>query len=265
MTYQQDYARETGRSIPVEADKLTALFAKIELGKRLPPLGQQAANLGLPAHSLNDSSFNPALYRYYHWVIDNKLAQKPHEMSAKLIGMEFICCNLFDTNLPQPITLNPWQVDKMDEISLTTKQAVIVENNGVFIWLHELHPDWPLINQGGNDFNDVYLKMLSHLASRGLRYTYLGDLDSTGIRMADTLWRKLSTSKISDFTAIQSPQNVVKWLVIKGREDQQRTRMQLVENSIFQQEMDSVQTFGKYVEQEQLIEEYETLVPKWLA
>jgi len=263
--YQQRYTAATGKRVPAEADALDGLFDRIANGEVLPPRGQQAVDLGLTAHSLNDPQENPAVYDYYHWVLANYFApEQIKEVSAKLIGMAFTCANIFTTDLPQPMTLNPWQITAMTRFPLATDRAVIVENNGVFAWLLQLHPDWPLINQSGNDFNAAYVTLMQSLESRAVRFTYLGDLDSRGIQMADHLFELLTATSIDTFTALQSPANVARWLMLAGKTDTQRTRQLTVQNPVFQKEMNSINLLGKFVEKEQLIQTYEALIIDWL-
>lgn len=263
--YRDQYERQTGKAAPKRALKLEPLFAKIAAGESLPPRGQQAVDLGLTAHSLNDAKADPELYQYYQWVLTNYFAgQSLNELSAKLIGMAFTCANLFKTNLPQPITLNPWQIKKMTEFPLLNRQAVIIENNGVFALLLQRHPDWPLIDQAGNDFNPAYVKLVQQLEQRGVAFTYLGDLDSRGIQIADHLFGQLAQTKIADFAALQSPAQVFAWLNQYGKVDTQRTRSLTVAEPVFQQELKSINLVGKFVEQEQLMAVYEKLIGDWL-
>ncbi|MFC6289796.1 DUF2399 domain-containing protein [Levilactobacillus angrenensis] len=264
--YQQAYETATGKRAPHEAPQLAKLFDRITAGDVLPPRGQQAVDLGLTAHSLNDPQENPAVYDYYHWVLTNCFQpQQIKELTANLIGRVFTSANIFQTDLPQPITLSPWQVPAMMTFPLASNRAIIVENNGVFAWLHRLHPDWPLINQSGNDFNATYLTLIHSLEQRQVQLTYLGDLDSRGIQMADHLFSVLRETPIATFTAIQSPVNVVQWLTLKGKASRQRSRTLAIQNPIFQKELNSINLLGKFVEQEQLIATYEPLVTQWLA
>lgn len=264
--YQQAYEAATGKRAPAEAPQLAKLFARVAAGDVLPPRGQQAVDLGLTAHSFNDPQENPAVYDYYHWVLTNCFQpQQIKELTAKLIGRVFTCANVFQTDLPQPMTLNPWQVAAMATFPLRTDRAIIVENNGVFAWLHQLHPDWPLINQAGNDFNATYLAVIQSLEQRQVQLTYLGDLDSRGIQMADHLFSVLAQTPIATFTAIQSPVNVVQWLTLKGKPSRQRSRALAIQNPVFQKELNSINLLEKFVEQEQLIATYEPLVIAWLA
>ncbi|WP_367295745.1 DUF2399 domain-containing protein [Levilactobacillus yonginensis] len=263
--YSRRYEAETGKTAPIEAQQLDKLFEQIARGIFLPPRGQQAVDLGFTAHSLSDPYENPVVYQYYQWVLRNVFEKHSvNEMTAKLIGMAFTCANVFETSLPQPLTLNPWQIEEMKSFPLKTKRAVVVENNGVFVWLVHLHPDWSLINQAGNDFNEAYIKLLQRLEQRGLQVTYLGDLDSRGIQMADHLYRQLNETSIAEFTAIQTPENVSKWLTLKGKIAAKRTHRLAVTTPRFQQEMNSISLMGKFVEQEQLITDYENLIPGWL-
>ncbi len=255
------YKNESGNKLPENAEKLDVLFDKINAGIQLPPRGQQAVDLGFTAHTLNDSKENPVIYKYYQWILKHFFDDKRiDELTSQLIGTSFISANIFQTNLPQPVTLNPWQVDFMSNIPFMNQKAIIVENNGVFIWLHKLHPQWPLINQSGNDFNESYNKLLKYLADKNLKMTYLGDLDSEGIRIAD----RVSKIVDQDLFSIQTPERVVDWLMRFGKEDIHRTEGALVENKILKEEMTSIYVFKRFVEQEQLIGEYEPLIEQWL-
>jgi hypothetical protein len=267
IDYVHVYCETTGKPAPAQAERLTPLFQQIAAGTPLPPRGQQAVNLGLTAHSLNDPRENPPLYEYYQWVLAHYFAEQPiAELSAKLIGMAFTCANLFQTDLPQPLTINPWQASQLANFPLATRQAIVVENNGIFIWLFKRHPTWPLINQAGNDFNPTYVQLLQQLEQRGLQLTYLGDLDSRGIQMADHLFQQLNHTPIEQFTALQTPTQVATWLAVNGKLDskQKRTRQLTVHQPVFQTEMDSVCLLRRFVEQEQLIADYERLISTWL-
>lgn len=260
--YSKAYQQATGKNPPVHYHALDRLFDAMKRGDLLPPRGQQAVDAGLVAHALTDEKADPEHYRYYQWVIKQYLKLPAvNELSAKLIGMAFVSANVFATDLPQPLTLNPWQAEKMQEWPLAAERAVIIENNGVFIWLHHLHPEWPLINQGGNDFQETYVNLLAQLVARGLIITYLGDLDATGIRIADTLKQALPATP--DFLAIQTPRWVLEQLSTRGKQDPTRTRLQYVQDPDLKKEMFSI-NLGRFVEQEQLIGEYEKEISSWL-
>ncbi|KRL12759.1 hypothetical protein [Schleiferilactobacillus perolens] len=95
--------------MPIEANTLDVLFDQIAAGKTLPPRAQQAVALGFTAHGLNDAKENLALFDYYRWVLTNCFAADQfNELTAKFIGMAFTSANVFQTDLPQAITLNPW-------------------------------------------------------------------------------------------------------------------------------------------------------------
>lgn len=262
--YTEAYVQATGGKLPAQAVALDRWFDAMRGGELLPPRSVQAVEAGLVGHALSDPKVDPAHYRYYTWVVDWLVAQgiEVNEMSAQLIGMAFVSTGILQTDLPRPLTLNPWQVDSMLDWPLSSRRAVIIENNGVFIWLHHLHPDWPLIDQGGNDFQPAYLKLLSSLVQRGLVVTYLGDLDATGIRMADTLRQALPDSP--EFLAIQSPRQVMAWLSQFGKTDLKRSRAQPVADVELQTEMNSIVFQEQFVEQEQLLGEYERLIAAWL-
>lgn len=265
MSYQSFFEQTTGRVVPKDAEKLEPLFEQIATGSQLPPRSQQAIDLGLSAHSLNDAKEAPQLYQYYRWILEHCFpTQKPNELSAKLIGMAFVCSKIFKTDLPQPLTLNPWQVTKMTNFPLANRRAVIVENNSMFILLATRHSDWPLINQGGNDFQAAYVTLIQNLENRGVIFTYLGDLDATGIRMADTLFKLLRQTNISDFLALQTVNRVSEWVTLYGEPSARRTRQLTVTTPELRQEMNTVTLFGKYVEQEKLLDDYEKLIEEWL-
>ncbi|WP_225418466.1 DUF2399 domain-containing protein [Lacticaseibacillus daqingensis] len=254
---------ETPVSLPPQHDAIDALFDRMQQGEMMPPRSQQAVDAGLVAHAFSDKDVDPAHYRYYHWVRDHCAALSgTRELSAQLIGMAFVSANVFATSLPQPLTLNPWQVPAMGDWPLAANRAVVIENNGVFIWLHHRHPDWPLIAQGGNDFQPAYLTLMQRLVARGLQVTYLGDLDATGIRIADTLKAALPDS--AQLLVLQTPPRVMGWLSLKGKRDDKRTQALRIADPTLQTEMDSIAVLGRFVEQEQLIGEYEALIAAWL-
>lgn len=260
--YVEVYKNKTGKDAPIGATRLDVLFDKIEQHKKLPPRGQQAVDLGFTAHTLNDPNENPEIFRYYSWIINHFFAnQTIDELSANMIGNSFVSANVIETNLPQPLTLNPWQIKQSKSLQFSTKKAVIIENNGVFIWIHQLHPAWPLINQSGNDFNKYYNAILNKMVDESIQLTYLGDLDSKGIQIADHLSKVVGTS-IFD---LQTPEQVLDWLVRFGKVDSHRSKLIQVENPTLQLEAESINTIGKFVEQEQLIEEYEQLIDHWLG
>jgi len=261
--YIQAYELNTGKKAPILASNLDELFSKIENDLELPPRGQQAVDLGFTAHTLTDSSENPAIFKYYRWVISNMLEDHPaKELSAKLIGTSFTSANVFQTDLPQPVTLNQWQVEQIKSIKLMTNKAIILENNGVFILLHKLHPNWPLINQSGNDFNSANNQVMLELEKNNLKMVYLGDIDSSGIQILDHLITLLDTQ--DSLLDIQTPQQVIDWLVRFGKNSVKRTKNLQVDNPILIKELNSIHTLGKFVEQEQLIMDYESLIAKWL-
>lgn len=261
--YTENYEIRTGKKIPDQAEKLDGLFQKIEKGVELPPRGQQAVDSGFTAHTLSDATEHQEIFKYYHWVIDNILTDFPiKELSAKLIGTSFTAANIFESNLPQPVTLNQWQIDQIDSLNLMTNRAIILENNGVFIYLHKLHPEWPLINQSGNDFNSASNQIMLELKKQTVKMVYLGDLDGNGIQIIDHLSQLLGNP--TELLDIQTPNQVVDWLVRFGKSDIKRTKKLNIKNSTLVKEMNSIHTFGKFVEQEQLIKEYEILIDKWL-
>lgn len=259
--YTDRYEQETGKRLPIGAEKLDPLFEKIAQDEPLPPKGQQAVDLGFTAHTLNDSKENPPIYRYYQWILKNIFYDKKiEELTSQLVGTSFVSANIFESNLPQPITLNPWQIERMTGIKLMSHQAIIVENNGVFIWLYHRHPHWPLINQSGNDFNESYNRLLKQLSNQGLEMTYLGDLDSEGIGIAD----RVSTLLNQNLFEIQTPTRVADWLIRFGKDSDSRTKRMKITNQTLASELESIHLFKKFVEQEQLIDEYEILIEKWL-
>ena len=187
-----------------------------------------------------------------------------NELTARLIGMAFTSANIFDTDLPQPLTLNPWQLTSMLDFPLKSKQAVVIENNGVFALLHQEHPDRPLILQSGNDFNEVYVQLIQRLEARGIRYVYLGDLDSAGIQMADQFAKLLKQTSAEEVAALQQPTDVRLWLAALGKIDARRTKQRKVVSPVYQAEMTTIALFGKFIEQEQLMGVYEVRIAEWL-
>lgn len=262
--YLDAYQRTTGKVAPESASRLDPLFARMEAGELLPPRGQQAVDLGFSAHTFNDRQVQPPLFDYYQWVTTQHLATSPRELSAKLIGMAVTSANVFQSTLPQPVTLNPWQIAGLKPAQLMNRQAVVIENNGIFIWLVHRHPTWPLINQSGNDFNGAYVQVMRLLEQWGVRLTYLGDLDSAGIQIAAQLWRVLPQTTEAELLALQSPERVLRWLTFYGKADATRTQAVAVVPQRLQQEAQSIHTLARFVEQEQLISEYEQLIPQWL-
>lgn len=267
IDYQAAYQQATGQPEPENAANLTPLFDAIATDQELPPRGQQSVDAGFTAHTLSDPQENPAVYRYYQWVLANCLITHPvRELTAQLVGTAFVSANVFQTNLPQPVTLNPWQVAAMATIPLMATKAVILENNGVFVWLHHRHPTWPLIDQAGNNFNAAYCQLLPQLVARGLTVTYLGDLDSPGIQIADRVQGLLPQVAADDLFALQAPQQVVEWLTLygEGHTDARRTRQVTVQTPLLREELRVIHTLGNFVEQEQLITAYEAKIERWL-
>jgi hypothetical protein len=270
VNFLEIYEKQTGTHLGSEAQRLTPLFQKIVAGELLPPRGQQAVDCGFTAHALNDPNVNPPIYKYYQWVLGTIAANTPiHELPAKIIGDEFICANIFQTNWPQPLTVNHWQVEDVLKLPLTTRRAVIIENNGVFIWLHHLQPTWPIILQSGNDFNPVYKEVVAMLA-RQIEFTYLGDLDTQGIKMADTLTAliKQTGGDYSHLADIQNPGQAASWVAGYGISMNANQRIHAdatIGDATWQQEANFLEISRKFVEQEQLIREYERAVPRWLA
>lgn len=264
--YQTAYTQATGRPAPASAPQLDALFAKIAAGAPLPPRGQQAVDAGLTAHALLDPTVAPESYAYYQWVVTHLFQPgEINELTARLIGMAFTSANIFETDLPQPLTLNPWQVTQLTDFHVQATQAVVIENNGVFALLHQLHPLWPLVVQGGNDFQPAYLQVLQQLVAGGLRVTYLGDLDSEGIRIADTLLGHLPAQARADFLALQTPARVSAWVTNYGNSDPRRTGPRDIHDPTLQTELDTIRYQHRFVEQEQLIGDYEALIAAWLV
>ncbi|BAN74249.1 MULTISPECIES: DUF2399 domain-containing protein [Lacticaseibacillus] len=263
--YSDAFESQTGQVAPEKAAQLDRVFDQIARGKALPPRGQQAVTLGLTAHTLNDPHEDPPLFAYYRWVMTHCFQYgQVNELTARLIGMAFTSANIFATDLPQPLTLNPWQLKPMLDFPLKNTQAVVIENNGVFALLHQEHPDWPLILQSGNDFNDVYVQLIQRLEDRGMCYAYLGDLDSKGVQMADQFARLLKQTAAKDVAALQTPKDVRIWLADMGKKDPHRTRKLKVVTPVYQAEMTTITLFGKFIEQEQLMGIYEERIGQWL-
>ncbi len=262
---------DTQRQPSVAKPYLVALAVAHQLGAGVAAadltalIRKKAVAMGLTAHTLNDAREDPALFAYYRWVMTHCFQSgQVNELTARLIGMAFTSANVFETDLPQPLTLNPWQLTPMLDFPLKNKQAVVIENNGVFALLHQEHPDRPLILQSGNDFNDVYVRLIQRLEERGMRYAYLGDIDSAGIRMADRFASLLKQTPAEAVAALQTPRDVRLWLAELGKRNSARTRALQVTSPVFQAEMVSVTMFGKFVEQEQLMPIYTQRIADWL-
>lgn len=256
--YLKAYEKQTGIHLGLDARRLDPLFEKIAAKELLPPRGQQAVDCGFTAHTLNDPHENPAIYHYYDWVMRTIFATTPvHELPAKIIGDEIVCANIFQTEWPQPLTVNRWQVAEVLRLRLRTKQAVVIENNGVFIWLHYLHPGWPLILQSGNDFNDVHKQVILALSHR-IPLTYLGDLDIAGIQIVDTLASLIRRDggDASHLADLQSPEQVASWVAGYGIPNGNSSRIassSTIIDPTWQQEANFLEISGQFVEQEQLI------------
>lgn len=265
--YSDEYERMTGMPAPKQAEQLDRLFDEISQKHLLPPKGQQAADCGFVAHTFNDRKINPAIYAYYDWVLSNEFnVDEISELPANIIGHEFVCANIFATDWPQPVTVNPWQIKDILQMKVATGKAVIIENNGVFIWLLHRHPTWPLILQSGNDFNATYLKVMKALAGE-IKLAYLGDLDTSGIRIADQLTTYLGNEGFQNLAVIQSPSQVAQWLADYGKAaDSGRIhRGAELHNQSWKEESYLLMVNQQFVEQEQLIDSYETLIPEWLG
>lgn len=268
--YLKTYEKQTGIHLGLDARRLDPLFEKIAAKELLPPRGQQAVDCGFTAHTLNDPHENPAIYHYYNWVMKNIfVATQVHELPAKIIGDEIVCVNIFQTDWPQPLTVNRWQVEDVLALPLITGRVVVIENNGVFIWLHHLHPSWPLILQSGNDFNDVHKQVILALSHK-LALAYLGDLDTAGIQIVDTLTSliKGNGGDASHLADLQSPAQVAGWVAGYGIPNGSRLRIDSSSTIIdptWQQEANFLEISGQFVEQEQLIGEYERVVEEWLT
>lgn len=253
--FLEAYQAQTGIDPGPDAGKLDPLFEKIKAKELLPPRGQQAVDCGFIAHTFNDSTVNPSIYKYYQWVLGDLLADTPpHELPANIIGDECLCTNIFATNWPQPLTVNRWQADDVLKLPLINNRAVIIENNGVFIWLHHLQPAWPLILQSGNNFNPVYKKVIRDLAQR-IKLTYLGDLDTAGIRLVDRLATIIQQSggDFNHLAALQSPGQIASWVAGYGILDPDGQRIHTdgtIRQPVWQQEANFLEIGHKFVEQE---------------
>ena len=106
--YQAAY-EASGHRLPAKHEALAHWFDAMQAGERLPPRAVQAVQAGLVAHALTDPKVDPEAYRYYQWVQAYLRAEgyQWQELSAQLIGMAFVSCHVFKTDLPQPLTLNP--------------------------------------------------------------------------------------------------------------------------------------------------------------
>lgn len=102
---------------------------------------------------------------------------------------------------------------------------------------------------------------MRRLEARGVRLTYLGDLDSKGIQMADHLFGQLQVKPLRPCS--HRPTWPSGWPLRASRQRNGRGPL-AVQTAVFQQEMDAVNLVGKFVEQEQLITEYERLIGDWV-
>lgn len=264
--YVQEYERATGRRAPERAAALAPLFRKIKAGELLPPRGQQAVDCGFTAHTFTDKDMRPTVYKYYQWVLANPLmTYELRELTAPLMGSTATVWNVFVSDLPEPLTLNQWQLEGMRKLPLRTQKVVVLENNGVAVWLHHLHPEWPLLLQGGYNLNPTYTGLVQMLEQRGVEFAYLGDLDSEGIAIAAGFTEILHEQTPAEVLQIQSPIQVITWIGNYGIAARKRTATQTFGESTLQFEADTISTRGEFVEQEQLIAEYERVIPEWLT
>lgn len=266
LNYVGDYERSTNRRAPERAASLAPLFARIRAGNLLPPRRQQAVDCGFSADTLLDHGDRPTVYNYYKWVLRFPLADTPmHELAAPDLGETMTSWNVFQSEMPQPLTLNAWQVADMTMVPLQTNRVVVLENNGVAVWLHHLHPEWPLLMQGGDNFNAAYIDAVRLLEKRGVQLAYLGDLDSEGLMLAATFAELLREQTPAEVLRLQTPIHVIRWVDAYGIDDKRRTGRISLADSTMQFEADTIHSRGQYVEQEQLIAEYERIIPEWLA
>ena len=264
--YVQEYERATGRRAPERAAALAPLFRKIKRGELLPPRGQQAVDCGFTAQTLTDKDVRPTVFKYYQWVLLHPLAEYPvRELSAPLMSSTATVWNVFVSDLPDPLTINQWQIEGMRKLPLRSQKVVVLENNGVAVWLHHLHPEWPLLLQGGYNLNPAYTGLVQMLEQHGVQFAYLGDLDSEGIAIAASFTDILREQTPAEVLQIQSPIQVITWIGNYGIAARKRTAGQTFGESTLQFEADTISTRGEFVEQEQLIHEYERVIPEWLA
>ncbi|WP_369404674.1 hypothetical protein [Secundilactobacillus odoratitofui] len=66
------------------------------------------------------------------------------------------------------------------------------------------------------------------------------------------------------FLALQTESRVSEWLTLMGHPSVKRTKRLMVKTPALQKQMTAISIFGKYVEQEQLMPIYETLISEWL-
>ncbi|WP_268872153.1 DUF2220 family protein [Lentilactobacillus farraginis] len=120
--------------------------------------------------------------------------------------------------------------------------------------------------QSGNDFNSTYIQVLKMLAVK-MQLAYLGDLDTTGIEMADRVTAYLGAQHATALTAIQTPGQVAQWLAGYGKAakgNRIRTTSKL-RHQVWKEEAYLLVVNQQFVEQEQLIDSYEKLIPEWLG
>lgn len=100
-----------------------------------------------------------------------------------------------------------------------------------------------------------------------MQLAYLGDLDTTGIEMADRVTAYLGAQHATALTAIQTPGQVAQWLAGYGKaakENQVRITNKL-HHQVWKEEAYLLAVNQQFVEQEQLIDSYEKLIPEWLG
>lgn len=90
------------------------------------------------------------------------------------------------------------------------------------------------------------------------------DLTSTGIWIAAQFFSILKHTTAEQLLAIQTPQQVVEWLSLYGKISPSRTRAVPLEPVTFQDEANTFHVLERFVEQEQLIGDYEQLIGNWL-
>lgn len=90
------------------------------------------------------------------------------------------------------------------------------------------------------------------------------DLTSTGIWIAAQFFSILKHTTAEQLLAIQTPQQVVEWLSLYGKISPSRTHAVTLELAPFQDEANTIHVLECFVEQEQLIGNYEQLIGNWL-
>lgn len=262
--YQQRYTERTKQPAPKNASMLEPLFTKIQSVQPLATLMMETARCQLPAHTLIDdkTASARALRAYYQNIIKFEFNDTVNFRQLNLITGTITTANIIQTNLPQPVTLNSQQTQSdfnhLIESDLAT--VYIIENANVFLELMLALPDISFICGNGNNSNQALIQLLQILENRLISLHYLGDLDTDGIQIAETLFQKLNKTDISTFLSIQTMANVNRCVINGKFHSKKRTRQNRFQLAAFQHQADRIHTSGIYVEQEELFDDYCRLI-----